>query len=94
MVAQTVSVFIDTNHFREDLPQYWNIAEERMLTPSNSTQLIVQTANRCTERIYRQGYNYKRAGVVVMDNSPDNNVQTYFIDYNPERHEKMKKPDE
>ena len=28
--AQTVSVFIDTNHFREDLPQYWNMAEERL----------------------------------------------------------------
>ena len=36
-VAQSVSVFIDTNHFREDLPQYWNMAEERLLTPSNST---------------------------------------------------------
>ena len=51
-VAQTVSVFIDTNNFREDLPQYWNMAEERLLTPSNSTQQIVQTAIRCMERIW------------------------------------------
>ena len=58
-VAQTISVFIDTNHFREDLPQYWNMSEERLLTPSNSTLQIVQTANRCMERIFRQGYNYK-----------------------------------
>ena len=93
-VAQTVSVFIDTNHFREDLPQYWNMAEERLLTPTNSTQQIVQTANRCAARIFRQGYHYKRAGVIVMGISPDNGVQTNFIDYDAERHEKMKRLDE
>ena len=93
-VAQTVSVFIDTNHFREDLPQYWNMAEERLLTPTNSTQQIIQTATRCTERIFRQGYHYKRAGVIVMGISPDNGVQTNFIDYDAERHEKMKRLDE
>ena len=93
-VAQTVSIFIDTNHFREDLPQYWNMAEERLLTPSNSTQQIVQTATRCMERVFRQGFHYKRAGVIVMGISPDNGVQTNFIDYDSERHEKMKRLDE
>ena len=93
-VAQTVCVFVDTNHFREDLPQYWNMGEERLLTPSNSTQQIVQTATRCTERIFRQGYHYKRAGVIVMGVIPDNGIQTNFVDYDAERHEKMKKLDE
>ena len=93
-VAQTVCVFIDTNHFREDLPQYWNMAEERLLTPSNSTQQIVQTATRCTERIFRQGFHYKRAGVIVMGISPDTGIQTNFIDYNAERYDKMKRIDE
>lgn len=93
-VAQTVCVFVDTNHFREDLPQYWNMGLERLLTPSNSTQQIVQTATRCAERIFRQGYHYKRAGVIVMGIVPDNGIQTNFIDYDAERHEKMKKLDE
>ena len=92
-VAQTVCVFVDTNHFREDLPQYWNMGEERLLTPSNNTRQIVQTANRCTERIFRQGYHYKRAGVIVMGVIPDTGIQTNFIDYDSERHEKMKKLD-
>ena len=93
-VAQTVCVFVDTNHFREDLPQYWNMGEERLLTPSSSTQQIVQTATRCTERIFRQGYHYKRAGVIVMGIIPDNGIQTNFVDYNADRYEKMKKLDE
>ena len=93
-VAQTVSVFIDTNHFREDLPQYWNMSEERLLTPSNSTLQIVQTATRCMERIFRKGYSYKRAGVIVMGICPDSGIQTNFIDYNKERFEKLKRIDE
>ena len=93
-VAQSVCVFVDTNHFREDLPQYWNMGEERLLTPSNNTQQIVQTATRCTERIFRQGYQYKRAGVIVMGVIPDTGIQTNFVDYDAERHEKMKKLDE
>ena len=92
-VTQTVCVFVDTNHFREDLPQYWNMGEERLLTPSSSTQQIVQTATRCTERIFRQGYHYKRAGVIVMGIVPDNGIQTNFVDYEADRHEKMNKLD-
>lgn len=92
--AAIVSVFIDTNHFREDLPQYWNYAEERLLTPSNSTQDIVQCALRCTQRIYRQGYQYKRAGVIVMGICPTSAVQTNFIDYDSEKYEKKRRLDE
>ena len=92
--AAIVSVFIDTNHFREDLPQYWNYAEERLLTPSSSTQDIVQCALRCTKQIYRQGFQYKRAGVIVMGICPDTAVQTNFIDYDSEKYEKKRKLDE
>ena len=92
--AALVSVFIDTNHFREDLPQYWNYAEERLLTPSSSTQDIVQCALRCTKQIYRHGYQYKRAGVIVMGICPDTAVQTNFIDYDSEKYEKKRKLDE
>ena len=41
----------------------------------------------------RQGYHYKRAGVIVMGITPDNGIQTNFIDYDSERHEKMKRLD-
>ncbi len=95
MIIRTVPLIaFDTNHFREDLPQYWNMGEERLLTPSNNTQQIVQAATRCTERIFRQGFHYKLAGVIVMGVIPDIGIQTNFVDYDAERHEKMKKLDE
>lgn len=92
--AAVISVFIDTNHFREDLPQYWNMAEERLLTPTNSTQQVVEAALHATHRIFRQGYHYKRAGVVAYDICPVSALQTNFIDYDAKRHEKLKRLDE
>lgn len=91
--AAVVGVFLSTNHFREDLPQCDNFIDERLLTPSDSTITIVQKATQCLEKIYRQGYHYKRAGVLVMSIETANGVQTNFIDYDAERFEKLKRLD-
>ena len=93
-VAQIVSVFLDTNHFRNDLPQYWNMAEVRFPTATNNTQQIVEAAYRCTEQIFRQGYQYKKAGCIVMGICNENEVQTSFLDYNPQQREKLSRLDE
>ena len=74
--------------------QYWNWAQECLLTPTSSTQDIVQCALRCTQRIFRQGYQYKRAGVIVAGICPDSAVQTNFIDYDSETYEKKRRLDE
>lgn len=48
-VASIVGVFLNTNAFREDLPQYWNFQEMRFVTPYNSTITIVKAANDSLE---------------------------------------------
>ena len=60
-VASIVGVFLNTNAFREDLPQYWNFQEMRLITPSSSTITIVKAANEVLQNLYRQGYHYKKA---------------------------------
>lgn len=92
-VAGIVGVFIDTNHFRDDLPQYGMFRTAALLTPSNSTQVIVEAAQNCLKAAFVQGYQYKRAGVLLMDLSPANAVQTNLVDFNPERYSKMQKID-
>lgn len=92
-VASIVGVFINTNPFREDLEQYWSFEEERLMTPSNSTISIVQAAKSALERIYRKGYQYKKAGVVVMGILPDHHIQYDLFDISPEQYEKMKSLD-
>ena len=93
-VAAGVTVFIDTNRFRDDLPQYWNMGSEMLLTPTCSTQTIVEAALRCTQRIYLDGYKYKRAGVIVTEVCPDAAVQTNFVDHDADMYGKRKRLDE
>jgi DNA polymerase V len=91
--ATTVGVFLHTNSFRNDLPQYWNFKETRLLTPSGSTMAVVQAALECLKAIYRPGFEYKKAGVIVLGLTPDNCVQTNFLDFNAEQFQKMKRLD-
>ncbi len=79
-VASVVSVFLHTNAFREDLPQYWNFQEKRLVTPSASTITIVEAAHEVLRQIYIPGYQYKKAGVIVMGISPDNAIQQDLFD--------------
>ena len=92
-VASIVGVFLKTNAFREDLPQYWNFQEMRLLTPSSSTVTIVKVANKDLQKLYRQGYHYKKAGVIVMGIGPNSPIQHDLFDTNAEQFEKMKRLD-
>lgn len=92
-VASVVGVFIHTNPFREDLQQYWNFQEKRLITPSNATMTIVQVALDVLGNIYRQGYQYKKAGVIVMGIGPNSPIQTDLFDIHAEQFEKMKRLD-
>lgn len=93
-VASIVGVFLNTNYFREDLPQYWNFQEQRLITPTSSTITIVETAKQVLQNIYCQGYQYKKAGVIVMGIGPDSPIQQDLFDVNAEQIQKMKRLDE
>ena len=92
-VASIVGVFLTTNRFREDLLQYWNFQETRLVTPSSSTIAIVKAANNVLKDIYREGYMYKKAGVIVMGISPNSPIQQDLFDTTAEQIEKMNKLD-
>lgn len=92
-MAAVVGVFLSTNNFREDLSQYRNFTEIRLLTPTDSSITIIQKARECLEKIYRPGFLYKRAGVVVISMDGCCGVQTNLIDYDSEKFEKLKKLD-
>jgi len=44
-------------------------------------------------QIYREGFHYKKAGVIVMGISPKSPLQTDLFDFNAEQFEKMKRLD-
>ncbi len=92
-VAGVIGVFLNTNVFREDLPQYWNFQEKRLIVPTCSTIEIAKAATEVLQKIFIPGYKYKKAGVIVMSVGPNSPVQTDLFDYNAEQFEKMKRLD-
>ncbi len=93
-VASIVGVFLHTNAFREDLAQYWNYQEQRLITPTSASMTIVETAAQVLSKIYRQGYQYKKAGVIVMGIGPDSPIQQDLFDVTAEQFQKMRRLDE
>ena len=91
-VASIVGVFLNTNYFRDDLPQYWQFKEVSLPTASNSTT-IVKSAHGVLNEIYKEGYQYKKAGVIVMGIAPTSPIQLNLFDINAERFEKLKSLD-
>ena len=69
--ARQVGVFIHTNRFRDDLPQYCPFQSVTLEVPSSSTHRVVAAALEAAREIYRPGYAYKRAGVLVDDILPE-----------------------
>lgn len=92
-VASIVGVFLNTNYFRDDLPQYWQFKEVSLPTPTNATTTIVKAAHGVLDDIFRQGYQYKKAGVIVMGIAPTSPIQLNLFDINAERFEKLKSLD-
>ncbi|MBD5250694.1 MAG: Y-family DNA polymerase [Bacteroides sp.] len=93
-VAATVSIFIETNHFREDLPQHSVMLRTTLPTPSAATITIVEAAARLLRDAMRQGYSYRRAGVIVTDISDYDGMQPDLFDYNPEKYTKLRRLDD
>ena len=92
-VASIVGVFLSTNPFREDLLQYWNFQEARLITPSNSTIPIVQAATEVLRGIFREGYQYKRGGVIVNGISPSMPLQQDLFDVDAGKIQKLRRLD-
>ena len=65
-LAGRINVFIHTSPFREE-PQYSRNAVMPLRRPTSDTRLLVQAAVRGLEGIYRSGFNYIKAGVMLME---------------------------
>ena len=73
--CKVISVFIQTNRFRKELGEYKNGFSIILPNPSSSSIVLAKYANSIFEAIYKHGFQYKRAGVMVSDFVPDNERQ-------------------
>lgn len=92
-VATIVGVYLHTGAFSVGPSKYWNFMETRLITPTNSTIVIVEAANSVLQKLYRQGYRYKKAGVVVMGIMPNTPIQQDLFGMSAEQIGKMHRLD-
>lgn len=89
-VCMEVGVFVATNPHRADLVQYSNSTSLRLRVASADTNLIVRTALQALDEIFRETYQYKRAGVWLADITSDEAVQLDLFDDSSKNMERSK----
>ncbi len=73
--ASQLMVFIHTNAFRPDQPQYARNRVISLPTPTNNSLELVRYAVEALRSIFREGYLYKKAGVIVTGLLPEKEIQ-------------------
>ena len=78
-ICHTMSVFVQTNRFK-DGPQYFNSGMIKMDAGTSSTVRLSAAASRVLKQIFREGIEYKKAGVILSDIRPSASVQFSLFD--------------
>lgn len=88
-VCSMVTCFAQTNHHRTDLRQLDAGLTVTLVTPTASTHEIVGAALRALRSFWREGYLFKRAGVIVTGITSDAAIQQdLFDELTPEQRQK------
>lgn len=89
-VCRQVTVFLSTNRHRDDLDQYRNSGTIRLPSYTSDTPTIVKAAIAALHQLFRPGFLYKQAGVILNDITDAQGLQLdLFSEPQDERHRKL-----
>ncbi|MBN1126237.1 MAG: Y-family DNA polymerase, partial [Sedimentisphaerales bacterium] len=77
--AQYMTIFVMTNRFSR-IGRYFNSETVRFLRPTSDTGELLQEAMDSVRRLFREGYRFKRAGVILQGLVDENKVQGLLFD--------------
>jgi DNA polymerase V len=90
-IAGVLTVFLMTSRFTDE-PQYANSVTIPLPVATQDTGELIRYALRGVEQIYREGYRYQKAGVILTALVPAHQVQTHLFDqHDRERSQKLMK---
>ena len=78
--ASVLTVFIHTNPHATNQPQYYNQVLIELSVPTNDSSELINTALKGLKSIFKEGYRYKKAGVIVSDIVPERPLQGDLFD--------------
>jgi len=74
-LCNALTVFVESNRFRENDEQYSNQAVIKLPFPTSSGIELAEFALQGLRAIFKKGIGYKRAGVILMNFVPENEYQ-------------------
>lgn len=83
-VAAHVLVFLQTNKFRLGQPQYSNSASVPLAVSTAHTPTLIRAAQSGLKRIYREGYDFKKCGIMLSGLEPRLGRQLSLLDLPPD----------
>lgn len=79
-LATSICVYLRTNLFKEDEPQYQQSKVMPLSQPSDDTTTLIKAALAGLKIIYRAGFRYKKSGVLLMGLQPKGTIQPGLFD--------------
>jgi len=89
--CRSITVFLMTNRFREEQQQYQNSITIDLPFATNSAIELSKYATVALKRIFKEGYAYKKAGVIVADFLPADVEQMSLFESRDKRHDALMK---
>jgi DNA polymerase V len=74
-LAKSLHVFLTTNRFKPERPQYANNIMVTLPEPTASTPVLIRQALQGLRTIYRPGYAFQKAGVTLTEIVPESRRQ-------------------
>lgn len=79
-VAASLCVYVRTNPFKEDDPQYQSSLVVPLGQPTDDTSKLVHAALTGLKAIYRSGFKYKKSGLLLMGLQAKDTIQATLFD--------------
>lgn len=79
-VAASLCVYVRTNPFKVDDPQYQRSLVVPLYRPTDDTTKLIGAALAGLKTIYRSGFHYKKTGVLLMGLQPREAIQPTLFD--------------
>ncbi len=82
LAASCVSVFVRTNPFDKKSAYYSNGASRTLAYPTHDSITIIETSLLLTKRIFKNNYQYKKAGVLLSGLCDESEIQETLFEKN------------
>jgi len=84
--CRAFTLFLHTNPHRHELAQYNPVITVKLPFATQSGIELSRFATRALEQIFRPGFLYKKAGVIIQDFVPEQTVQTTLFESRNDKH--------